>query len=62
MISDSATILVVGAGAWGTALAARLAQNGRNIILYGRDQQVADQINSMQQHLICLMLYYQVVF
>lgn len=31
------TIAVLGAGAWGTALASRLAHNGQSVVLWGRD-------------------------
>ncbi len=32
-------IAVIGAGSWGTALAIQLARNGRDVLLWGRDQQ-----------------------
>jgi glycerol-3-phosphate dehydrogenase (NAD(P)+) len=40
----SARIAVVGAGAWGTALAVRLAQEGRAVTLWARDAQRAAEI------------------
>jgi len=46
MQKSGATIAVLGAGAWGTALAFRLAENGLQVKLWGRDQVVADQINT----------------
>ena len=33
------TTVVIGAGAWGTALAIAIARNGNNVLLWGRDQQ-----------------------
>lgn len=38
-------LFVVGAGAWGVALAHAAGMSGRNVRLCGRDQQVVDQIN-----------------
>ena len=40
---------ILGAGAWGTALAMRLAVNGHQVNLWGRDQSVCDQINTTHQ-------------
>lgn len=37
--------LVIGAGAWGTALAIAIARNGHKVMLWGRDTQ---QLNAMQ--------------
>jgi glycerol-3-phosphate dehydrogenase (NAD(P)+) len=39
------SIAVLGSGAWGTALACRLALNGHSVTIWGRDQTVIDQIN-----------------
>ena len=38
-------IAVLGAGAWGTALATRLILNGHKVKLWGRDEDVVEQIN-----------------
>ena len=38
------TISVVGAGAWGTALANAAARAGRDVTLYARDPAAADKI------------------
>lgn len=38
-------ILVIGDGAWGTALAITAANNIENVIIYSRDQKVVDSIN-----------------
>ena len=40
------SIAVLGAGAWGTALAASLARAGRDVALWGRDAGVIDEIAS----------------
>ncbi len=39
------TIAVLGAGAWGTALASTLAAAGNDVVLWGRDDAIADDIN-----------------
>ncbi|MFN2341573.1 MAG: NAD(P)H-dependent glycerol-3-phosphate dehydrogenase [Halanaerobium sp.] len=41
-------ITVLGAGSWGTALANLLAENGEEVRIYARDNEVVDSIN--QQH------------
>jgi glycerol-3-phosphate dehydrogenase (NAD(P)+) len=41
-------IAVLGAGAWGTALALGLARDGKRTILFGRDQSSVDKINVSQ--------------
>ena len=38
-------IAVLGAGAWGTALALGLARDGKQTMLFGRDQTIVDEIN-----------------
>src|SRR5260370_9053597 len=38
------SIAVIGAGAWGTALAGVVARAGRDVVLYGRDAESATQI------------------
>src|ERR1700730_12375180 len=40
------SVAVIGAGAWGTALAAVAARAGRDVVLYARDAASAAQINS----------------
>jgi glycerol-3-phosphate dehydrogenase (NAD(P)+) len=40
------TIPVVGAGGWGTALAGVLASNGYNVILWAKEPELVDEINS----------------
>lgn len=38
-------IAVIGSGAWGSALANVLADNNINVVLYGRDEKIVDEIN-----------------
>jgi glycerol-3-phosphate dehydrogenase (NAD(P)+) len=40
------SVAVVGAGAWGTALAQAAAMAGRSVRLYGRDPAVVNEINT----------------
>lgn len=40
------TISIIGAGAWGTALAQNVARNGRDVVLWARDPGLADTINT----------------
>ncbi len=35
-------VIVIGAGSWGTALGNVLADNGSEVIMYGRNQAVVD--------------------
>ena len=44
------SIGVLGAGAWGTALASRLADGQQEVLLWGRDRQVIDEINSQRRN------------
>jgi glycerol-3-phosphate dehydrogenase (NAD(P)+) len=46
MSAPRADIGVVGAGAWGTALAQMLASDGRRVLLWAREPEVAAQINA----------------
>ena len=39
-------ILVMGSGAWGTTLAQVLVDNGNDVLLYSKDQIIADEINN----------------
>ena len=47
-MTDSLNIAVLGAGSWGTALAALMARHGHAVTLWGRDAKVAAAID--QQH------------
>lgn len=40
------TIGVLGAGAWGTALAQMLASDGRNVLIWARETELVEEINS----------------
>lgn len=48
------TIGVIGAGAWGTALAQTARLAGRDVILWAREAEVADEINSAHRNSIFL--------
>lgn len=41
---------VVGAGAWGTALADLLARNGHDVLLWAREPDVAESVNTRQEN------------
>jgi glycerol-3-phosphate dehydrogenase (NAD(P)+) len=43
-------IAVIGAGAWGTALAATAAAAGRDVTLWAREPEVADSVNSTHRN------------
>jgi glycerol-3-phosphate dehydrogenase (NAD(P)+) len=45
-MTGASTIGVVGAGAWGTALAQMLASNGSNVMIWAFEAEVADAINT----------------
>ena len=47
-MADSLNIAVLGAGSWGTALAALMARHGHAVTLWGRDAKIAAAID--QQH------------
>lgn len=47
-------IAVIGAGAWGTALASVAAVAGRQVRLFGRNQDIVDAINSQQENPVYL--------
>ena len=44
------TIAVLGAGSWGTALAALLARHGHSTVLWGRDAAVIESIDQCQEN------------
>lgn len=44
--ASSALVAVIGGGAWGTALAQMLASDGRDVLLWARESDVVDEINS----------------
>ena len=47
-------ISIIGAGAWGTALADVLAKAGRKVTLYARDTKLAEKINSTHENAVYL--------
>jgi glycerol-3-phosphate dehydrogenase (NAD(P)+) len=49
-MSQPATIGVIGAGAWGTALAQMLASNGRDVLLWAYEPEVAEAINTQARN------------
>jgi glycerol-3-phosphate dehydrogenase (NAD(P)+) len=46
----SRSVAVVGAGSWGTALAALIARHGHRPILWGRDREVVEAINARHEN------------
>ena len=50
----SASVGVVGAGAWGTALAQLLASNGRDVLLWAREPKLVEEINSAHSNSLFL--------
>lgn len=53
-MADIRTIGVIGAGAWGTALAQTARLSGREVVLWSREAEVADEINSAHRNSIFL--------
>ncbi|WP_417490358.1 NAD(P)H-dependent glycerol-3-phosphate dehydrogenase [Maricaulis sp.] len=53
-MTDFQTIGVIGAGAWGTALAQTAAKAGRDVLLWSFEQDVADVINNKHENTIFL--------
>ena len=53
-MSDYQTIGVIGAGAWGTALAQTAAKAGRDVVLWSFEQDVADAINTKRCNTVFL--------
>lgn len=49
-MKGSPTVGVLGAGAWGTALAQMLASDGRAVLLWARDRQLAERINATRRN------------
>ena len=45
---------IIGAGAWGTALAATLRRAGRDVVLWARESEVADAINTIGENAVYL--------
>ena len=60
----SKNILVVGAGAWGTAIANVLSKNNNKVYLWTRDKKLSIKINSNkinQKFIIIFFIFYQQV-
>ena len=53
-MTDYQHIGVIGAGAWGTALAQTAALAGRNVSLWSFEQDVADAINTKHENTVYL--------
>ncbi len=53
-MSANLRVTVIGAGAWGTALAEVAARSGCNTRLWGRDQALVDKINTDHENPKCL--------
>jgi len=50
----TAAIGVIGAGAWGTALAQMLARDGRSVLLWAREPELVDEINGRHSNSLFL--------
>jgi len=50
----SKTIGIIGAGAWGTALAQTQARNGHKVIMWAREPEVVDAINAQHENTMFL--------
>ena len=48
------TIGVIGAGAWGTALAQAFSNGGREVVIWGRETEVVDAINDKNENTVFL--------
>ena len=49
-MTQAATVGVIGAGAWGTALAQMLASDGREVVLWAFEPEVVEAINTTQRN------------
>lgn len=54
MSADQATMGVIGAGAWGTALAQMLASDGREVILWALEPELVAEINAQHRNSLYL--------
>src|SRR5688572_19092761 len=50
MTSGPLSVGVIGAGAWGTALACLAARNAHSVRLWSRDPETADRLNRERSH------------
>jgi len=53
-MSRTATIGVIGAGAWGTALAQAMASDGSDVVLWAREAELVDEINRQRTNSLFL--------
>ncbi|MFM9937761.1 MAG: NAD(P)H-dependent glycerol-3-phosphate dehydrogenase [Novosphingobium sp.] len=53
-MSAPASVGVVGGGAWGTALAQMLASDGRAVLLWAREAEVIEAVNTVHRNLLFL--------
>ena len=49
-ISAIRKVAIIGAGSWGTALAATIARAGRDVVLWARDETLADNIQKSREN------------
>jgi len=54
MTTHFKTFGVIGAGAWGTAIAQMLAREGQSVLLWAREPEVADAINTARENTVFL--------
>ena len=47
---DTLNVVVIGAGSWGTAIAALLARKGHRVTLWARDAQLAEEISTQREN------------
>jgi len=52
--TDRKRVSVVGAGAWGTAIACQVARQGHDAVLWGLESEVADEINQQRRNSVYL--------
>ncbi|MCB1174456.1 MAG: NAD(P)-dependent glycerol-3-phosphate dehydrogenase [Leptospiraceae bacterium] len=50
MSTNTIKAAVIGAGAWGTALARILAQNGHTVVMWSHDESLANEINQLHEN------------
>ena len=56
MSDKQATVGVLGAGAWGTALAQMLASDGREVLLWALEPELVEEINGNHTNSVYLPL------
>ncbi|MXO74271.1 NAD(P)H-dependent glycerol-3-phosphate dehydrogenase [Altererythrobacter aerius] len=54
MSGGQPTVGVLGAGAWGTALAQMLASDGRNVLLWAREPEIVEEVNTARRNSVFL--------